>query len=69
MGADMCTGRREERREPDIDVKKVFEGCVVFHGNRKSDLRRKIRRYKRRIETYQEELKSTRTSGHLCRRK
>ena len=62
MGANMCAGGRTET---DICLGETFKGSTVHFKSHKSDLKRKVRRYRRKIERLESQIENT---TFVCKR-
>lgn len=68
MGADLCTGRRSEAIDAsNIQIGKTFANSIVHRKTQKSDLKRKVKRYRRKLQALEDELKTHKTLI-ICKR-
>tara|TARA_B110000008_G_C16958316_1_gene559102 strand:- start:1602 stop:1868 length:267 start_codon:yes stop_codon:yes gene_type:complete len=75
MGLSICAAARQQEHQQTIeifgkrsltkdisnnDVKACFSNCVTYRKMESPDIRKKIRRHKRKLENLQEQLKDAR---------
>jgi len=65
MGADLCTGKRSEASG--VQIGKTFANSVIYRKTYKSDLKRKVKRYRRKLQVLQDELEVQKTLI-ICKR-